>query len=248
MSLRPDAVEFVLAFADDEHFIGQRHTEWIGICPFLEEDLAFTSLAQDELGHAAALYALIDPAVDHLAFRRHPDDYRSAHLVELPGTDWARALVRQWLYDLAERHRWEAIVAADHPDLVPVARRALAEERYHRRHGEVMMRRLLDAGGEARQRLVTALQDLVGVAAGLFEPVSGEAGAIEAGVVATAGPDLLEPWWSEVEELLTATGVSIDRPRLDPDTQRGRTVRTPHFAALHADINTVFDLDPDAVW
>ncbi len=248
MTLRPDLAEFVLAFADDEHLIGQRHTEWIGVCPFLEEDLAFTSLAQDELGHAAALYGLIDPAVDHLAFRRHPDDYRCAHLVELPGTDWARALTRQWLYDLAERHRWEAIASAGHPDLAPLAARALAEERYHRRHGDVMMRRLLDAGGEARERLVTALTDLVPVAIGLFEPVSGEEGALDAGAVATPGPDLVEPWWSDVTDLLDAVGVVLDAPRLDPDVQRGRTVRTPHFASVHADINTVFDLDPSATW
>ncbi len=61
--------EYLLAFADDEHLIGQQHTEWIGTAPFLEEDLAFCSIAQDELGHAAALYELLGDA-DELAFRR----------------------------------------------------------------------------------------------------------------------------------------------------------------------------------
>ena len=73
--------EFLLAFADDEHLIGQQHTEWIGVAPFLEEDLAFSSIAQDELGHAAALYAIVagdgDPVdddlrIDDLAFGRAP--------------------------------------------------------------------------------------------------------------------------------------------------------------------------------
>ena len=82
--------EFLLAFADDEHLMGQQHAEWIGVAPFLEEDLAFCSISQDELGHAASLYAIVagdsnptgvgDPAIDQLAFHRDPADWRSCRL------------------------------------------------------------------------------------------------------------------------------------------------------------------------
>ncbi len=41
MTLEAAAREHLLAFADDEHMIGARHTNWIGLGPFLEEDLAF---------------------------------------------------------------------------------------------------------------------------------------------------------------------------------------------------------------
>ena len=68
MTLGPGSTELVLAFADDEHLIGQHHTEWIGIAPFLEEDLAITSIAQGELGHAARLYELLTHEIDTLAF------------------------------------------------------------------------------------------------------------------------------------------------------------------------------------
>jgi hypothetical protein len=72
-------IEFLLAFADDEHMIGQRHTQWIGVAPFLEEDLAFASIAQDELGHAAGLYELVDADIDRLALRaRDCDRWRSS--------------------------------------------------------------------------------------------------------------------------------------------------------------------------
>ena len=59
MSLTPAAREHLLALADDEHMIGARHTNWIGLGPFLEEDLAFCSIAQDELGHAIGMYELL---------------------------------------------------------------------------------------------------------------------------------------------------------------------------------------------
>ena len=82
MSLTPAAREYLLALADDEHMIGARHTNWIGLGPFLEEDLAFCSIAQDELGHAIGLYELLlDDAgtdrtqLDAFALQRAPSDY-----------------------------------------------------------------------------------------------------------------------------------------------------------------------------
>ena len=47
------------ALADDELIIGHRHSEWTGWAPHLEEDLAFSSIAQDEMAHARLLYGLV---------------------------------------------------------------------------------------------------------------------------------------------------------------------------------------------
>src|SRR5215216_951852 len=51
--------ELLLALADDEFVTGYANSEWTGIAPLLEEDLAFSSLAQDELGHARLFYDLL---------------------------------------------------------------------------------------------------------------------------------------------------------------------------------------------
>ena len=51
--------ELLRSMADDEFVIGFSDSEWTGIAPLLEEDVAMSSLAQDELGHAAALYGLL---------------------------------------------------------------------------------------------------------------------------------------------------------------------------------------------
>ena len=48
--------EQLLAIADDELVLGWRDSEWTGIAPMLEEDVAFSSIAQNEIGHARALY------------------------------------------------------------------------------------------------------------------------------------------------------------------------------------------------
>jgi len=55
----PSRTDALLAAADDELILGWRDSEWTGIAPSLEEDVAFASLAQDEIGHAQALYQLL---------------------------------------------------------------------------------------------------------------------------------------------------------------------------------------------
>ncbi len=62
----------LLSMADDEFVIGFRDSEWTGIAPMLEEDVAFSSIAQNEIGHARALYELaateLGSDADALAF------------------------------------------------------------------------------------------------------------------------------------------------------------------------------------
>src|SRR6478672_7588187 len=73
----------LLALADDELILGHRHSEWTGWAPHIEEDLAFSSIAQDEMAHARLLYGLALPLLgkgwseDRLALGREPDEYRN---------------------------------------------------------------------------------------------------------------------------------------------------------------------------
>lgn len=239
--------EYLLAFADDEHLVGHRHTEWIGVAPFLEEDLAFASIGQDELGHAIALYELVVADVDRDPFRRPPERWRSCWLVELACRDWADALVRHWLYDLAERHRWEALVASARAELGGIARLALREEAYHRRHATGLLEPLLAGGGDARDRLVDAIERLIPISRGLFEAPAGESAALAEGVATASLAEMEAAWRDEVDAVRRRHGLPLgwsDRVA----GQAARTARSPDFADLLDDLTTVFRLDPDAVW
>jgi len=238
--------EHLLAFADDEHLMGQGHTEWIGVAPFLEEDLAFCSIAQDELGHAAALYELVadDGGADALAFRP-PADFRSCHLVELPCDDWAEALARHWLYDLAEQHRWRAMAGSTHPGVAAIVARAEREEVYHRRHAATLVGRLLTTPGEGADRLRAAIDRLLPFADALWDPVAGEAETVAVGVVTAGSAELRAPWRAEVS---AALGGPVEWERLAGPRQAGRTVRSEHFAAIHDRITEVVRIDPAAHW
>src|ERR1700682_5979811 len=99
--------ELLLGLADDELIVGWRDSEWTGIAPTLEEDVAFSSIAQNEIGHARAAYeppaGALGTTADALAFDRQPEDYRCSSLVELRLLDWAHTIARRYLYEQADR-------------------------------------------------------------------------------------------------------------------------------------------------
>jgi ring-1,2-phenylacetyl-CoA epoxidase subunit PaaC len=136
----------LLELADDELVVGWRDSEWTGIAPTLEEDVAFSSIAQNEIGHARAAYELAAPergtTADELAFDRSPQDYRCAPLVELRLLDWAHAIARRYLYEQADRIRIEALLDSDDAEVAALAAKINREEAYHRIHAELWADRL----------------------------------------------------------------------------------------------------------
>jgi ring-1,2-phenylacetyl-CoA epoxidase subunit PaaC len=139
----------LIEVADDELILGWRDSEWTGIAPFLEEDVALSSIAQNEIGHARALYELaaadLGMTADALAFDRTPDEYRCAPLVELRLVpDWARTIARRVLYEAADELRLEALKGDPDPEVAGLAAKIDREEVYHRMHAEMWLERLRD--------------------------------------------------------------------------------------------------------
>jgi ring-1,2-phenylacetyl-CoA epoxidase subunit PaaC len=134
--------ELLLGLADDELVLGWRDSEWTGIAPMLEEDVAFSSIAQNEIGHARALYQLLGDDPDALAFDRPRDEYRCAPLVELRLLDWARTIARRWLYEMADEIRIAALMDDGDPAVSGLAAKINREEAYHRMHAEMWHERL----------------------------------------------------------------------------------------------------------
>ncbi len=146
--------QLLLELADDELILGWRNSEWTGIAPFLEEDVAFSSIAQNEIGHARALYELaareLGGDADTVAFDRQPGEYRCAPLVQLRLVpDWARTIARHVLYEAADAIRIQALKGHEDAELSGIAAKIEREEVYHRLHAEMWAERL---GDEPRYR------------------------------------------------------------------------------------------------
>ncbi len=159
----------LLELADDELIVGWRDSEWTGIAPTLEEDVAFSSIAQNEIGHARAFYELaaaeLGTDADALAFDRDPSDYRCAPLVELHLMEWAHTIARRYLYEEADRVRIEALKESDDADLAALAAKIDREEVYHRMHAELWAARLRD-----EPRFRAAVDELWPYALGVVAP------------------------------------------------------------------------------
>ena len=200
----------LLAIADDELFLGWRESEWTGIAPMLEEDVAFSSIAQNEIGHARALYQLLvgeDGDADALAFDRPLEDYRCAPLVELHLLDWAHTIARRWLYETADEIRIAALKADSDPAVAGLAAKIDREETYHRMHAEMWHERLKD-----EPRFREAVTELWPYAVGMLpEDLRGEL-AVRTGLDLPSNTllqakergthtDELAPMWEEMTEV-----------------------------------------------
>jgi ring-1,2-phenylacetyl-CoA epoxidase subunit PaaC len=192
----------LLGLADDELVLGWRDSEWTGIAPMLEEDVAFSSIAQNEIGHARAVYQLLagpEGDADVLAFDREPAEYCCAPLVELHLLEWAHTIARRWLYEVADEIRITALKDDPDPAVAGLAAKIDREEVYHRLHAEMWHDRLRD-----EPRFQTAVEELWPYALGVLpaelrgELVSrvglAEADAVERGT----HTDQLAPLWEEM--------------------------------------------------
>jgi ring-1,2-phenylacetyl-CoA epoxidase subunit PaaC len=215
----------LLAIADDELVLGWRNSEWTGIAPFLEEDVAFSSIAQNEIGHARALYTLaadeLGTTADELAFDRAPAEYRCAQLVELKRLDWAPTIARHYLYETADAVRIEALKASDDPEVAGLAGKIDREEAYHRMHAEMWVDRL-QATEEGTRRLREAVDELWPYALGVL-------------------PD------SEREEFLDRVRAKL--PFVDPDAEAvERGEHSEDLESLWEEMTMVRRSVPGAVW
>jgi ring-1,2-phenylacetyl-CoA epoxidase subunit PaaC len=144
-----ERAQLLLPIADDELVLGWRNSEWTGIAPFLEEDVAFSSIAQNEIGHARALYQLVaeelGTTADELAFDRKPEDYVCSEFVELRFVpDWAKTIARHYLYEEADERRIKALMESDDAEVAGLAAKIDREEAYHRMHAQMWFDRLQD--------------------------------------------------------------------------------------------------------
>jgi ring-1,2-phenylacetyl-CoA epoxidase subunit PaaC len=253
--------DLLLAMADDEFVIGYWDSEWTGIAPVLEEDVAFASLAQDEIGHAQALYRLLADLegggdADEIAFGRQPEEYRHARLLDHPRTDWAFSVARRFLYDTADAARLDALAASAYAPLAGVVAKMRREETYHLLHMHAWLERLATGGPEPRARLVAALERLWPDALCVLEGIEGEPELVDAGVLAEPLAAVEQRWLGALAPVFHRLdlpfpfrrhGTGFESTVARPAGCRGPN-RSDDFKWLWGEFTMVRRSDPEAVW
>jgi ring-1,2-phenylacetyl-CoA epoxidase subunit PaaC len=246
---RDALAELLLTVADDEFVIGFWDSEWTGIAPMLEEDVATSSVAQDEIGHARALYEMLadltgDDA-DRIAYGRGVDAFRHASLLNHARGDWAFSVARRYLYETADSVRLAALARSSDEPLAALAGKMRREETYHLLHADAWLRRLADGPVEGRDRLTGALRTLWADAQDVFAPLAHEDELVRSGVLAEPMRVLHAQWQGAVVRTLEPLLGALERrtPTLD-----GRSRRTEDFRWLHAQFTSVAASEPGATW
>ncbi len=204
-------VELLLALADDELVIGHQHSHWTGVAPHVEEDLAFSSIAQDEIGHAVVWYGIAaeltgkDP--DSLGLGRQPDGYRNAILVERPNRDWGYTIARHYLYDTAEDVRLSTLAESSNKAIASATGALRREERYHLLHARLWIDRLANGPVEARGKLADGLLAALAESPGLFEPLAGEEELVADSTLPAPHAEQHQRWLDVVTDDLTKVGL-----------------------------------------
>jgi ring-1,2-phenylacetyl-CoA epoxidase subunit PaaC len=252
----------LLAMADDEFILGYRNSEWTGIAPMLEEDVAFSSMAQDEIGHARLFYEMLSGLTgveaDRIAYGREPGEFLSCQLVERPKGDWGYAVTRQFLYDTADHVRLEALSRSSYGPLANATQKIIREEKYHLMHGDMWLNRLATRSPVSREHLEAALSALWPDALGIWEPLPGEDKLVSEGVLPAPMSALQAEWLAQIAPHFynldldfparKDEGTGLYVPSVQP-VLGGRVGRhSKEFTALWEDMTSVFRLNPEAVW
>ena len=244
--------ELIYKIADDLLILGHRNSEWTGFGPLLEEDIAFSSMAQDKVGQSHALYTILnslgerDP--DTIAFTRNASQFHNSVLVELPNGEYDFSLIRHFLYDTAEAIRFEMLSNSSFQTVADLSKKIRAELRYHTLHANTWMKQLGTATEESISKLQKSLDYAMPFALGMFEESPYEKELIASGIFG-GEQALRERWMKKVEEIISQTNLTLPDWKLIQPVMGGRIGKhTEHLQPLLDEMSEVFRIDPSAEW
>lgn len=244
--------ELIYKVADDQLILGHRNSEWTGLGPLLEEDIAFSSMAQDKVGQSQALYTILhqmgEDIPDVIAFTRNANQFHNCIFVELPNGEYDFSLIRHFLYDTAMAIRIEMLCYSSFQPLSELALKIRGELKYHTLHANTWIKELGNATQESISRLQQSLNYALPYALGMFEYSPYEKELIESGIF-QGEEKLKELWIEKINTVLTQTKLTL--PDIDAiiPVVGGRTGKhSEHLHPLLEEMSEVFRIDPEAEW
>lgn len=244
--------DLLFRIADDCLIIAHRHSEWTGFGPLLEEDIAFSSIAQDKLGHANAVYKILhehfgEAAPDTIAFTRVESAFKCSQFVELPNGNYDFSLMRHFLFDASELFRWQLLQQSSFEPLAKLAKKIHGEIKYHVYHAQTWIIQLGAKGNEeSHARMQSALDTAWPYALGIFEQGSDEGALINANIFVGEGA-LKSDWLEFVAERCTDASLVVPT-NAQPMLGGRKGYHTEYLKPLLDEMNEVFRIDPSAEW
>ncbi|QHE52742.1 1,2-phenylacetyl-CoA epoxidase subunit PaaC [Pontibacillus sp. HMF3514] len=260
-SYKSALTELLYQLADDDFIVAYRGSEWLGLAPHIEEDVAFSSISQDTMGHATMFYQLLEELgegdADHLAHGRTPAERKNAiileevngpgHYLKEPRYDWAFAVVRHYFYTLAKKIKMESVKQSSYEPLQHVAVKVNMELYYHHMHWKTWFMQLTGTQGEARERMLTAVETVLEDFGGVLTLGPKEDEITKHGLI--EGEEFQRKrWLQEIKPIFESLNIEMPKAL---GMKRGDGRAGEHTEDLDSAIDTlteVYRQDPAATW
>lgn len=266
---------YTLQLADNAMIIGHRLSEWCGHGPVLEQDIAITNIALDNLGQARSLYQYAatqfnaltkeekhnafaavsiqqlaaegkDIDEDDLPFLRDAWDFRNVLLVEQPNNDWAYTIVRSFLYDAYNHSLYSRLKNSNDETLAAIAEKSLKEVSYHLRWSSEWMIRLGDGTDESKERIQNALNDYWSFSGELTTQTEAEQALSKTGIIPDAS-SIRADFEAKVKEVINEATLSL--PEEQWMQEGGKTgIHSEHMGFILAELQYMQRAYPNMEW
>lgn len=251
--MNQDAIkELLYKMADDLLILGHRNSEWTGLGPILEEDIAFSSMAQDKIGQSQALFEILhslgEQEPDTVAFMRNANQFHNSQFVELPNGEYDFSTIRHFLFDHADQLRFEMLSNSSFEPLAKLSRKIKGELKYHVFHANIWVTKLGNGNEESHSRMQNALNECWNFALGIFEESQFEKQLIEEKIF-EGEVELKKRWLENISGILEKANLKIPNTNTWQAINRGRQGKhTPNLQPLLDEMSEVFKIDASAEW
>lgn len=250
--LQNELLQYTLRLGDNALILGQRLAEWCGHGPILEQDIALSNIALDQLGQARMLmqYAAEQKGEefteDKMAFFRDVTEYKNLLLVELENGDWGNTIARQFLFDTYNYFLYSALLNSADERIKSVAQKAIKEITYHAQWSAEWVIRLGDGTEESHERIQNSINELWEWTGEMFTMDEVDQAMLEKGI----GVDLnkiKESWDEKVAQILEIA--TLDKPEDDWMQSGGKQgEHTEYLGYLLAEMQHLPRMYPEASW
>jgi len=243
---------YCLRLADNSLILGHRLSEWCGHGPVLEEDIALTNIALDQIGHARALlqYAAQvenkNRTEDDLAYLRKEREFYNTMLAEQPNGDFGKTIVRQFFTDVFDYYFYQELSNSKDETLAAIAAKSVKEITYHLRHSSEWLLRLGDGTVESHERVQKSVNELWMFTGEFFEMNEVDEVLLKEKIAVDLSKIKLL-WEKKVSEVLkNATLVKPESAWMQTGSRKG--LHTEHLGFLLAEMQYLPRAYPDAKW
>ena len=190
--------------------------------PSTNTQVSAHAIIQDELAHANIAYRLLEDlgiSKEALVYEREPHEFKHPYGFDQPLENWAELVVANGFFDragitlLSDVHK-----NTSYGPLKRALVKVDMEETFHLRHGEVWMRRLAQAGGEAREMVQRAVDWMFPMTVewfGLPDDLKRHSGQLEYRLKGLTNDQLRQVWMESTVPLCESLGLDVPAHRDD---------------------------------